>query len=169
MESLIETFHLDIKLIIAQAVNFAIVAFILYYFALKPIFKVMDERNTKIEKGVENAEKAKQILAEAEKEKEDILNKAREKANEKITEGRERGEQKKQFIVDQTRKEVSGIMEQEKKKLEEERKKMIFDIKQHTAELLNEAVTKIMEQKLDDKYDEEIIKKFTDSLDNKKS
>ncbi|MCF7845543.1 MAG: F0F1 ATP synthase subunit B [Candidatus Pacebacteria bacterium] len=167
MESLIETFHLDVKLIIAQAVNFAIVAFILYFFALKPIFKVMDERSNKIEKGVENAEKAKQILAEAEEEKEEILNKAREKANEKITEGRERGEQKKQFIVDQTKKEVSGIMEQEKKKLEEERKKMITEIKQHTAELLNEAVTKIMGQKLDDNYDAEIIKKFAEDLDKR--
>lgn len=165
MESLIETFHLDVKLIIAQALNFAIVAFILYFFALKPIFKVMDERSNKIEKGVENAEKAKQILAEAEQEKEEILNKAREKANEKITEGRERGEQKKQFIVDQTKKEVSGIMEQEKKKLAEERKKMIAEIKEHTAELLNEAVTKVMEQKLDGNYDAEIIKKFTDDLE----
>jgi F-type H+-transporting ATPase subunit b len=165
MESLIETFHLDVKLIIAQAVNFAIVAFILYFFALKPIFKVMDERSNKIEKGVENAEKAKQILAEAEEEKEEILDKAREKANEKITEGRERGEQKKQFIVDQTKKEVSGIMEQEKKKLAEERKKMIAEIKEHTAELLNEAVTKVMEQKLDDNYDAEIIKKFADDLE----
>lgn len=165
MESLIETFHLDVKLIIAQALNFAIVAFILYFFALKPIFKVMDERSNKIEKGVENAEKAKQILAEAEQEKEEILNKAREKANEKITEGRERGEQKKQFIVDQTKKEVSGIMEQEKKKLAEERKKMIAEIKEHTAELLNEAVTKVMEQKLDGNYDAEIIKKFADDLE----
>jgi F-type H+-transporting ATPase subunit b len=165
MESLIETFHLDVKLIIAQAFNFAIVAFVLYFFALKPVFKVMDERSNKIEKGVENAEKAKQILAEAEEEKEEILNKAREKANEKITEGRERGEQKKQFIVDQTKKEVSGIMEQEKKKLAEERKKMITEIKEHAAELLNEAVTKVMEQKLDDNYDAEIIKKFADDLE----
>ncbi|MEA2092729.1 MAG: F0F1 ATP synthase subunit B [Patescibacteria group bacterium] len=167
MESLIETFHLDVKLIIAQALNLAVVAFVLYFFALKPVFKVMNERSNKIEKGVENAEKAKQILAEAEQEKEEILNKAKEKANEKITEGRERGEQKKQFIVDQTRKEVSGMMEQEKKKLEEERKRMIVEIKQHTAELLNEAVTKIMEQKLDDNYDAEIIKKFTEDLDKR--
>ncbi len=49
MESLIETFHLDIKLIIAQAFNFAIVAFVIYFFALKPIFKLMDKRSNKIE------------------------------------------------------------------------------------------------------------------------
>ncbi len=55
MDSLVETFHLDVKLLIAQVINFAIVFLVLYYFALKPLLNVMNDRSAKIEKSLEDA------------------------------------------------------------------------------------------------------------------
>ena len=37
MEGLVETFHLDIKLLVAQSINFLVVLAVLYFFALKPL------------------------------------------------------------------------------------------------------------------------------------
>ena len=56
MEEIIKTFHIDWKLLIAQAVNFAIVVFALYKFAYKPLLKTMNERTAKIEQGLKDAE-----------------------------------------------------------------------------------------------------------------
>lgn len=71
MDSLISTFHIDWKLMVAQAVNFAVVLVVLYVFALKPLKKLMDERGKTIAGGLENAEKQKELLAEAKKVLED--------------------------------------------------------------------------------------------------
>ena len=50
MDTIIESFHVDFKLLIAQAINFLIVFLVLYYFVFKPLLKVMKERSEKIEK-----------------------------------------------------------------------------------------------------------------------
>ena len=48
MDSIISTFHIDWKIIIAQAINFGVVFIVLYIFALKPLSKLMNERAEKI-------------------------------------------------------------------------------------------------------------------------
>ena len=55
MDSLITTFHIDWKIIIAQAINFLIVFLVLYFFAIKPLKKLMAERVDKISKGLTDA------------------------------------------------------------------------------------------------------------------
>jgi F0F1-type ATP synthase membrane subunit b/b' len=50
MDSIISTFHVDLKLLIAQVINFGIIFFVLYKFAFKPIAKIMQERTNTIEK-----------------------------------------------------------------------------------------------------------------------
>ncbi len=50
MESIISTFHIDWKIIIAQAVNFAVVFIVLYIFALKPLSKLMAEEVRKFQR-----------------------------------------------------------------------------------------------------------------------
>ena len=55
MESIISTFHIDWKIIIAQMINFVIVFVVLYIFALKPLSKLMKERGEKIAKGIDDA------------------------------------------------------------------------------------------------------------------
>ena len=65
MESIIETFHIDWKIIIAQAINFGVVFVVLYIFALKPLSKLMAERSERISKGIEDAKKSKELLEQA--------------------------------------------------------------------------------------------------------
>jgi F-type H+-transporting ATPase subunit b len=68
MDSIISTFHIDWKIIIAQAINFGVVFVVLYIFALKPLSKLMAERSEKIKKGVEDAKKSDELLQKAAKE-----------------------------------------------------------------------------------------------------
>jgi len=65
MDSIISTFHIDWKIIIAQAVNFGVVLAILYFFALKPLQKLMAERTEKIEGGINDAKKSRELLQKA--------------------------------------------------------------------------------------------------------
>jgi len=77
MESIISTFHIDWKIIIAQAINFAVVFVVLYIFALKPLAKLMSERSEKISKGIGDAKKSKELLEKAALEYEENARKLR--------------------------------------------------------------------------------------------
>jgi len=68
MESIISTFHIDWKIIIAQAVNFGVVFVVLYVYALKPLGKLMKERGEKIEAGLNDAKKSNELLHKASEE-----------------------------------------------------------------------------------------------------
>ena len=63
-------------LLAAQVVNFLILLFILKKFLYKPILKVLDERKSRIEESLKNAQEIQQKLLETEKEKEEILARA---------------------------------------------------------------------------------------------
>ena len=52
-------------MILAQIINFAVVFFVLYKFALKPLKKLMDERSATISGGLDNAKKQEEHLTVA--------------------------------------------------------------------------------------------------------
>lgn len=66
MQTFIEKFGIDWKMMLAQLINFGIVFFILRAFAYKPILKLLDNRRKKIEDGLAFAEKSKSELANIE-------------------------------------------------------------------------------------------------------
>ena len=66
MDTLLGTFHIDWRLLVAQIINFAIVFAVLYRFVVKPLQKVMLERTAKIEQGLKDAENARARLTNAE-------------------------------------------------------------------------------------------------------
>ena len=68
MNSIISTFHIDWKIIVAQAINFGVVFVVLYIFALKPLSKLMAERSQNIAKGIDDAKKSDELLQKAAKE-----------------------------------------------------------------------------------------------------
>ena len=81
MDALIETFHIDWKLMIAQIINFVLVFLAIYVLAAKPLRKVIEERSQEISLGLLNGEKNKEILENTKKEYDAVLNQAKIEAN----------------------------------------------------------------------------------------
>ena len=73
MEKIIEAFGIDVRLIIIQVVNFAILMAALVYFLYNPILNMLKVREDKIKEGIENAEAAAKARAGAELEKQEVL------------------------------------------------------------------------------------------------
>ena len=84
MDELIKTFYIDWKLLIAQLVNFGIVLWVLYKFAIKPLSKTMDARTEEIEKSLEDAKKIEASLAQTETERQDKLDAAKKNTQKHI-------------------------------------------------------------------------------------
>ena len=76
------------KILLAQTVSFSLVFFVLWRFAYRPIFAMLEARREKIAESLANAEKIKAELAHTEAERKRILAQAGDVANQLIEEGR---------------------------------------------------------------------------------
>jgi len=147
MDSLISTFHIDWKIILAQLINFGIVVAVLYFFALKPLKKLMDERSQKIEGGVKDAKTNAELLKATKAEYDAVITKARVEATNIFNEGKKEAEAKKAEMLEKAKAEVDVMIENGKKTLEAEKIKMVADAKNEVAGLALAAVEKILEEK----------------------
>src|SRR5487761_1997723 len=68
MAQLLSAFGIDWRLLIAQAVNFAIVLVALWYFLYTPVLAMLSKRQEVVTKGVADAERAGKKLAGADSE-----------------------------------------------------------------------------------------------------
>jgi F-type H+-transporting ATPase subunit b len=149
MESIISTFHIDWKIIIAQMINFGIVFAVLYIYALKPLSKLMTERSEKISKGIDDAKKNKETLENTKIEYEETIAEAKKEANKIFQEGKKEAETKKMSMIEDAKKEVATIIENGKKSLEAEKAKIMEDAKKEIVSLTMLATEKMISNKPD--------------------
>lgn len=161
MDSIISTFHIDWKIIIAQAINFGIVFVVLYVYALKPLSKLMAERSEKIGKGIDDAKENALLLAKSQKEYDEMLSKARAEANDIFQDGKKEAESKKAFMLEEAKKEVALVIESGKKTLEIEKTKMVEEAKKEIVTLVISATEKLIGTKVHDaSFNEKTVKEL---------
>jgi F-type H+-transporting ATPase subunit b len=85
---MLQTLGITWPKLIAQFINFSIVLFVLWRFAYKPVFAMLEARRQKIAEGIANAEKIKAELARTEAGRREILAKAGDQANRILAEVR---------------------------------------------------------------------------------
>lgn len=160
MESLISTFHIDLKLFIAQLVNFAIVFAVLYFLAFKPLVKTMTSRTERIDKSLKDADEIEKRLALTEKEREEIILAAKKQANLIVEEASKRGDEKKNELVAKAKEEIGQVINAEKEKLVRDKTETLKEIKKEVAELVVMTVEKLLNEKMTSDKDRELIKKM---------
>jgi len=166
MESLIETFHIDFRLLIAQAINFAIVFFALYFLVFKPLSKVMEDRSAKIAKSLDDAKKIEKKLTKTEEEYKESIIKVKKEADLILAKAANQAEKNKQDTIIKAKEEIGQIINLEKTKMLAEKARTLKEIKSEIANLIIVTVEKVLEKKINSKEDEELIKKIIKS--NKK-
>jgi F-type H+-transporting ATPase subunit b len=149
MESLITTFHIDWKIIIAQMLNFGVVFLILYLFALKPLKKIMGDREEKIAKGLSDAKANALVIIQTQKEYAEVLNKAKDEAHELFTKGKNEALAKRAEMLAGAEQEVAMMIAKGKQSLEAEKSKIISDAKGEIVRLVIMATEKVLEDTTD--------------------
>lgn len=159
MESFIETFHIDWKILIAQVINFGVIFLVLYLFALKPIKKIMTERTNTIEKGINDAKHNAELLSSTQKEYEKTLIKAKEEAHNLFQEGKKEAEAKREEMMQKAQMDVDSMVAVGKKNLEAEKIKMIEEAKNEIVSLVVAATEKVLHDKSDHTVTDKAVKK----------
>lgn len=148
--SLAGKFGIDLKLILAQAVNFAVVAFLLWRFAFKPVMATLDERQRQIAEGLQFAEESKAQLAETEKRQAEVLREANIKAQEILHEARENASQFEEKMKGETSAQIEDMRKRADEANELERQKMLGEVRQEIARLVVLTSAKVLKRELGD-------------------
>lgn len=155
----------DFGLFFWMLVTFILVFTILKKFAWKPIVQALKEREDNIRGGLENAENAKNELANVKVKSDKIISEAKIERDQLIKKGREIKEQ----IITEAREEAEveskKILEAARKLIEEEKIAAINEIKVQIASLSVEIAEKILRKQLqDDNQQRELLHNLLDDL-----
>jgi F-type H+-transporting ATPase subunit b len=157
-------FGLDIRILIAQLVNFGILFFLLWKFGYKPMLKLLEDRKNKIESGLENAARAEEKLKEIGEEEKKVLVEAKKEAAKILDDARLMAEESRKKNIEKTKEEIGQLINQEKENMRQEKAEILKSINHEVADLVTAAVEKVMAEKMTGAKDEELIKKAIGKL-----
>ena len=146
-----ESLGLDVKILLAQIINFGLLLFILSKVLYKPVIKLIDERNKKLTKAIEDSAAIEKKLEKIEESKKDLLSQARQNAN-----------KEREDLIKMAQEESRVIIDNAKKKAEKEIAKGLTMLKTAKVEAEKELTDKFMERVMDN-----LLKKL--SLQSKKN
>lgn len=148
--NLITRFGIQPGYIAMQFVSFAILAFVLYRFAIKPTLATMDERNSKIEAGLKNAEATTAKLAEAQAAAAAQLKEAQLAANKIIDDARKTAKELSEREAAATTERVAAQLAKAQQSIELEHKKMLEEARGEIARLVVTTTERVLAKKLTD-------------------
>lgn len=147
---IMDTFGVQGDLLVAQIINFCLVSYVLYRFAIKPVLKTVEERQKKISEGLQYAEEMKAQLASAEKERLNLLKKAQEDAQALFAKTKQESELYLQEQKKSAEKKVEQMLGQAKDAIEVERRNMISEARTEVATLVVATTERLLKDVLTD-------------------
>ena len=147
----IGTLGINLKIFLAQLFNFAIVLLVLWKWAYKPIVKIIEERQEKIEKSVKQAGEIEKRVVEIEKEQQVVMTTAKSEAAKMLDDVRTTAEDRKKILLEKAKEEVRSVVAQGKLQLQAEKVQMIQDAREEIAKIAVEATRKILQESVDEK------------------
>ncbi len=129
--------------LIAQTVNFAIVLFILWKFAYRPVLAMLEQRRQKIAEGITNAEKIKAELAKTEAARQEVLAQANAQANKFIEEARAAAARVQEQETQKAIAAAEQIITKAREAAAQDHARMIAELKREVGRLVVQATTTV--------------------------
>lgn len=155
-----EGLGINLGYLLVQVFNFLIIFVILAAWMYKPLLNMMQQRRETIAKGLEDARIASEARENAEKEAEEILAKAQQEAGKIVREATERGEQVRVEIKEAADSEIVALREEAALDAQQEKEKILGDLRGQVAALSIAAAQKVIGESLDEKRQRALIDDF---------
>lgn len=154
----------NVGLVVFTAIAFGIVLALLAKFAWPVIVDAMEERETKIDASLRQAETA---LAEAKKIQADNERARRESeqdAQRILREARENAERLRTEEVEKTRAQIRQLQEAAQEEIEREKQSALAELRAEVADLALAAASKVLGENLDEPRQRRLVENFIDEL-----
>lgn len=141
------SFGVDWKLLIASAINFVILLYLLNKILYQPLLSTLDQRKKTIEESLKNAETIERKLKETEENEKTILHQARLEAERMIAKAEKQAVGRQQELIDHAHDQARQIINQAEAKIARQSVEMRQEIKEHLAEMVLLATRTILQEK----------------------
>jgi F-type H+-transporting ATPase subunit b len=161
-----EQFGVQPVLLLAQAVNFLILLFLLNKFLYKPILKVLESRRLTIAKSLEDAEKITQELEKTEQDRAKKMDQAMLEAKELIADAKNQSLQIIEQAKEQASVEVASMLAQAKTDIQNEHQQMQSSLRAEISTLVFSSLDKIISTEIPASQKAKITAKITKDFKN---
>jgi len=148
---------INLPLLVAFIINFVILFALLGLVLYKPVMKMIDERSKRIKESMERAEATKEEYANAGEEVKKLISKAREDGQALVSQASQIGERLKEEAREGARKEAQVIVDRTRAELEEERDRIIDDLRREFVGISISAAEKVIKETLDKERHRKLI------------
>jgi len=138
----------DPGLLLWTIITFIVLLLILWKAAWKPIVESLDARAEKIRGDIDNAEKSRQEAEKLYAQHKEMMDRAKDEATQIIAKGKEDAEKIKNDIVDKANSSAKVIAERAKKEIELAKDKAINELKNEVVLLSTEIASKIVKKNI---------------------
>ncbi len=146
--------------LISQLIVFGITLAVLWIFAFPILGKTLEQRQARIQEGIDNAERAKLELASAEKRIEAMLNEARLESQKVIASATTAAERLKTDIEAQAQQRSREIETQAGARIEQQVAKAKAELRQQVADLAIAAAEKVIGGSMDTTTNRRLVDEF---------
>jgi len=137
-------FGVEPGLLIAQIINFCIVAFVVYQFGIKAVLKTMDERNKKIADGLKYADDMKKKLADTEVQQAEVLKQASLEGKKVITEARDTAKALAEKVAQDATRQAEETLKKGQAAIALEHTQMLNELRREVATLVVSTANRVL-------------------------
>ena len=153
-------FQINLFWVLTQAVSFLLFLGILYLAAFRRIGGVLEERRSKIEQGLRDADEARQERERAATERQSVLTQARQEANDIVTRAQKVADDTRERELAQTRQELERVRTQAAAEIEAERQRALSDVRAQIADLALRAAGRVVGETMTDPRERRLVDEF---------
>ena len=160
--------NLSIQEILTQAVAFILLVWVLKKMAWKPLLSLLDERRRKIQASFEEIELTKKELEKLKADYERAHSHIEEEARQKLQHAIDEGKRVSRELQESSRREARTVLEKAKEDIALEIAKAKITLRNEIADLTLQATERLIQEKLDETKDKEIVLNFIEDLEKLK-
>jgi F-type H+-transporting ATPase subunit b len=151
-------------LLIAQIINFGLLAFLLSRLLYRPVLNALQNRTTRIQESIENAEQVKQQLARAQQDYDAQLGRARQEAGQIIAQANERAQVQAREVLANAQAEAARIKAEAQQQAQLEREQLLRGLQGQLANLVTQTASTVIGQELRDGGHDRLIQQSISDL-----
>ncbi|MBC8077217.1 MAG: F0F1 ATP synthase subunit B [Chloroflexales bacterium] len=139
-----EALGINYGLLIAQLFNVILLVWLLSRYLYQPVLKILNERTQRIQEGLRDAEQVKQQLANAKRDYDAEIAKARQEAAGVLAQAQERARTQEAEIIAQARAEADRLRTEAREQALQERDQLLREVKGQVADLVTLTASRVL-------------------------
>ena len=158
-------FQINLFWVIVSALNFLVFFALIWTFAFKPVSAMLEDRKSRIEQGLKDAEQARRDRESAEAERVATLAEARREANDILARAQKVAQESRDADIAATRDELERMRVRATAEIEAEKTRAIADLRTEVADLALAAAGRVVGETMTDDRSRRLVQEFLTTAD----